>query len=149
MPPLVLKQPKEKTCYRAIMVEYKSGKCMHEHLCMCEYNLYRATEPQNTEDRLKLNWPLYLNTNELPHLPLVAFLQSSLWLGDKRELTGSQKQITMDTHPGYLTRAIIIPGWLRRRHSRILRIYVRSETEKNSMTNVAVSPCLESWNLTH
>ena len=35
------------------------------------------TEPQNTEARLKLNWPWYLYTNELPHLPLVTFLQSS------------------------------------------------------------------------
>ena len=48
------------------------------------------TYPQNHRIQkldFKLNWSSYSNTNELPLLKLVTFLQT----GDERELTDSQK----------------------------------------------------------
>ena len=54
---------------------------------------------------------------------------------DERELTDSQKKKKLDTHPGIISLAL-----LRRRHPWILRVAnVRSETEKNSITNDAAS----------
>ena len=65
----------------------------------------------------------------------------------ERELTDSQTQKNMDTHPG-----IIFIVFLRRRNPWILRavIHVRSETEKNSAIDDAASPRWQIfWNHTH
>ena len=82
--------------------------------------------------------PTFANVHFPPEQPLT---------GDDRGLAqfGSQKK--MDTHPGNF-----INTWSRRRHSWILKdgIHVRSETEKNSMTNalhLLACKCLE--NQTH
>ena len=86
--------------------------------CEKEYDSYRATEYRSC---LKLS---YLYTNELPHLPLVTFLQSSHYLETKGNCVRhlEAKIIIMDTHPGTLALS-------RRRHLCILRdmIHVRSE----------------------
>ena len=44
---------------------------------------HHDTDRLTAEARFKLNWPSYLNTNELPHLKLLTFLQSSHWLETK------------------------------------------------------------------
>ena len=75
----------KKTCYRA--KEYKSSRSpsnMHMIIFVSEKESHRITEYRNSyEVELALVLICY-DTNGLPHLPYVTFLQSSHWLETRR-----------------------------------------------------------------